>query len=607
MKCPPPKAAGFTLIELMISIALVVVLMLGITKVFSLTSQTAGATNQMSSAMRDVRGAQATLYQDFSTAVSDGSPCMLICSSRVSAFRNKADADGDRDGDPLTIDLNGNNVEGEGSLIVQGEQISPATYNSRSHRIDTVSFFSRQRLQRQTGGSSLSVNNGVAETPLMAQMSSGEAWIWYGHLNLPNNTGANQAGNPAASITTDLPGRNRLLPEAEHPPPIPTTSMRRNGFLVARQTSCAKDSIGNISDRAGTPQAFIDAIPISTLGITPLQDLAPLAHSSLASPASSLYVMQQSRFDLAATSMDDYMQRLIAWSNHPNIVPMTTAGVDKNWWAELFCAPLVRFQGNPFLTPHPTVNSPKVNAFSFAQQAPIFLQGCTQFIVEYAGDFVCQDNNPGTSVAPNLNYGQVLNVYTNPNVSTLPSPTDGQVDFVVTTDANGNRSRKIRWYGLPRDTDGLTTVAPIANTGVPDGKIPVSTLPNMMADVVPLRDVWRTPTIPPAAPYTNNAPFEKFNWTVPPSATLAVPPSPGTTTLKDFCAAGTGDYTAPGALGMGTLDSYTWPRPERPQTQDDPHYPDDRRSERETNRRTDLRICLHPSLKIAITFTVVGA
>ena len=124
MKCPPSKAAGFTLIELMISIALVVVLMLGITKVFSLTSQTAGATNQMSSAMRDARGAQATLYQDFSTAVSDGSPCMLICSSRVSAFRNKADQNADRDFNPadpvsaqqneiLTVDLNGDNQEGD--------------------------------------------------------------------------------------------------------------------------------------------------------------------------------------------------------------------------------------------------------------------------------------------------------------------------------------------------------------------------------------------------------------------------------------------------------------------------------------------------------------
>ena len=119
--------------------------MLGITKVFSLTSQTAGATNQLSSFLRDSRAAQAVFYQDLSTAVSDGAPCMLLCSSRVSAFRNKADQLGDRDGLPLTVDLNGNNIEGEGPAIIAGETIPPTAINNRSHRIDTFSFFSRQR------------------------------------------------------------------------------------------------------------------------------------------------------------------------------------------------------------------------------------------------------------------------------------------------------------------------------------------------------------------------------------------------------------------------------------------------------------------------------
>ena len=385
----------------------------------------------------------------------------------------------------------------------------------------------------------------------MAQMSSGEAWIWYGHLNLPNNAG---------SFTTFTnPGSGTFASNLNN---SDENNFYATQWILGRSANLlrAKDSTtGLITDRAGISQAFIDGKSLSAAGLTPVDFLAPLAHSSLAAPTnSSNYTMEQSRFDLAATSMDDYTQRLIAWSNYSSIAPMTTAGVDKNWWAELFCAPLVRFQGNPFLTPHPTVNSPKLNAFSFAQQAPIFLQGCTQFIVEYAGDFVCQDNNAfvGTTTTPNPNYGQVLNVYTNPNVSTLPSPTDGQVDFIVTTDANGNRSRKIRWYGLPRDVDGLdTTKTPFANTGFQDVKIPVNANPNLTCDVVPLRDIWRTSTIPPTAPYTNNAPFEKFKWSIPTGATSAVPTPPGTTTLKDVGAGG--DYTASGTLGMGTLDSYT--------------------------------------------------
>ncbi len=73
---------GFTLVELMmISIAHGGGLdARHITKVFSLTSQTAGATNQMSSSMRDARAAQAEMTQDFSSALRDGSPFMTLYS-----------------------------------------------------------------------------------------------------------------------------------------------------------------------------------------------------------------------------------------------------------------------------------------------------------------------------------------------------------------------------------------------------------------------------------------------------------------------------------------------------------------------------------------------
>src|SRR3954464_11040787 len=151
---------AFTLVELMISIAMVVILMLGITKVFSLTSQTAGATNQMSASLRDARAAQAEMYEDFSHAVREGSPFMIIRSMVQPAFRNKADRDADRDFDPttnmatqwnkmLTIDLDGDNKEG----FSAGETIPNTTYNYRNHRLDTISFFTRHRFERQTGGS----------------------------------------------------------------------------------------------------------------------------------------------------------------------------------------------------------------------------------------------------------------------------------------------------------------------------------------------------------------------------------------------------------------------------------------------------------------------
>ncbi len=139
----PKSSAAFTLIELMISIAMVVILMLGITKVFSLTAQTAGATNQLSTFLRDSRAAQAVFYQDFSTAVSDGAPCMLLCSSRVNAYRNKADEQGDRDGNPLTVDLDGDNKEG----FSTGETYSPTGHQQSQppHRYFLVFLSSAPR------------------------------------------------------------------------------------------------------------------------------------------------------------------------------------------------------------------------------------------------------------------------------------------------------------------------------------------------------------------------------------------------------------------------------------------------------------------------------
>ena len=61
--------------------------------------------------------------------------------------------------------------------------------------------------------------------------------------------------------------------------------------------------------------------------------------------------------------------------------------------------------------------------------APYFLQHCSQFIVEYAGDYMQQDVNGNmTGLGP-----------------------DGQIDYYL--DANGNKH--IRWYGMPRSSTGV--------------------------------------------------------------------------------------------------------------------------------------------------------
>src|SRR5437764_8053120 len=92
----PLRPHAFTLIELMISIALVLVLMIGINKVFKLTTDTVGAGQTLSAAVRDSRAAQAIYTQDLS-AVAEDAPFMALRSMTTLAFRNRADEMGDRD------------------------------------------------------------------------------------------------------------------------------------------------------------------------------------------------------------------------------------------------------------------------------------------------------------------------------------------------------------------------------------------------------------------------------------------------------------------------------------------------------------------------------
>src|SRR5690242_1731294 len=153
------QGRAFTLVEVMISLALVLFLIIGVNQVFKMTSDTVSAGQVMSGNVRDSRAAQTVLFNDLSGAVTQSPPAFIIASSRVSAFRNAADLAADRDFDPAaaaaardaairTIDLNGDN--GENNPVTVGELISPATYNTRSHRTDRLGFFGRDIYHRQT-------------------------------------------------------------------------------------------------------------------------------------------------------------------------------------------------------------------------------------------------------------------------------------------------------------------------------------------------------------------------------------------------------------------------------------------------------------------------
>jgi len=150
-----------------------------------------------------------------------------------------------------------------------------------------------------------------------------------------------------------------------------------------------------------------------------------------------------------------------------------------------------RFECNPRI-------SKPITSESMAKAMPVLLQNCSQFAVEYAGDFLTQDNDqyfpPGTPNAnqPNPDWGRIKRI----------GP-DGVVDYVVdhsgVTANNYNVSSKIRWYGLPRDTNGDRIIPGFAaspgfpralyKTGQPYSG---ATNANELVDVVPLSDVIAT-------------------------------------------------------------------------------------------------------------------
>jgi hypothetical protein len=126
----------------------------------------------------------------------------------------------------------------------------------------------------------------------------------------------------------------------------------------------------------------------------------------------------------------------------------------------------------------PTITRP-INEDKLSLTVPYFLGHCTQFIVEYAGDFLDQAEYDPTK--PNTPPGAVSDaaqyVDSSDPDTIYTGKTDGKIDYVVDTSADPHDPpddptkwvRRIRWYGLPRDVNG-------------DGNITIN-------DVVPLADV----------------------------------------------------------------------------------------------------------------------
>jgi hypothetical protein len=259
------------------------------------------------------------------------------------------------------------------------------------------------------------------------------------------------------------------------------------------------DNTGAIYDPANSPQQYYaKVIPAPTAP----ENLTPLSYGSNSGGSGPI---QDSRLDLAGTSMRQYQGyvRSVAWPNQ-------TGGGVQTWYIPILTVdqttPIsqlrprnaTRFACKPWVAK--SANAGQMT-FEEAMTAPLFVRGCSQFTVEFAGDYLTQNDiiSPSGAVSTVPTAIPGLGRATDLGVATA-AKSDGVLDFdVVLTDQGGGPKvpiKKIRWYGMTRSL-----------TGVADDPAPKARwLPN--PDLVhPVN--WHLRTVSTTPPFTS-LPFEKL-------------------------------------------------------------------------------------------------
>lgn len=470
----PILRRAFTLTELMISIALALLLIYGINKVFTSTSATLSAGQAVAAANRNEQSLRTILTEDMRALVlPEDAPFLLIRSRREAGFIDREDMENDANYDPSvgdedtvdarirSFDWNNDGTE---------DDIPAAILTKRNHRVDTLRFFARGQFARQTGTNALI-------DPLVAQ----EAMIWYGHLRKPD------PGNVYRGLGIDYEGnkRGRTFPADPAEPLTAETNplnfyvndwtLGRAVVLLAHaedlNSDGDKDTIVNESGPTG--QAFITRYE----PITDFTTLSPLSINSLSTESSTSGPrIQFSRYDVAGTTIPEYR-----WSLAHTIAEMDRVNPSNppRWWDQDYFD--YRFDLDP------RVVRP-LQSDSAARKVPALFNGCSQFIVEFAGDFLTQSST-----------GQV--------VSAEP---DGIIDFIVPRAASGERT--IRWYGMPRDVDGDNVIV-----GLPRADRQNNV--NDLQDVVPVTVVLQAAGV--TVPSNSDRWFENLDDTTPQAPDVA--------------------------------------------------------------------------------------
>jgi prepilin-type N-terminal cleavage/methylation domain-containing protein len=494
----PRARGGFTLVEVMISIAIALVLILGVSQIFSMAQRTTGAGIEVLADTETNRGIQQMLLNDargVTNAVGD-SPGLVILSYATATFRNRADQQQDNDGNPQTI----NDPVNPTATINE----SIAAIDDRVHRTDVLGFFARGKFTRRTG-------DGMTGSPfsLTAPTTSDEAFIWYGHLALPDNNEITKWDYLKPGAPTTTPKGQFWNPGCADPTLNPNNFFASD-WVLGRQVIL-------LSPRgSSSPEPHIRGISESTP-----QNPLWLQGSSSSVASDNNIPLYASRYDLADASIAAYRNAL---------------GGGTNWWQGLTGwdpskPQQTRFDGNPFAR-KPATASMSTGAdiqqlsAAIAQMSPIFVRGCTQFVVEFAGDYVTQ-NASGTIGT------------TDSSGRTTLGGSDGQIDYYV----DNNGTHQIRWYGFPRDSAA-------------DGG-PVATTPSTPGDggVFPVGLVFKNAGVTPPAGWLvgGNLAFERLS-----ANSYVWPASANTDQTNGLPAWSTGPYAC--AWGTDT-DALNIPRP----------------------------------------------
>jgi hypothetical protein len=339
--------------------------------------------------------------------------------------------------------------------------------SDRVPRIDRLSFFTRSLYRRQS----------VSNNPPASLSSSAEAYVWYGNTSYPkgvNDAKWQQYAGPFRYLIPENQfGADRIL--------------GRLAILLRDQSDLSAAAASN------TPWMGQSASP---------NPLWPLSYTSHPFQCGGY----PSYSDVAATTIDQFRQDANA------LYYPAAGGTNPDWFRPMddSLPPTVTMHQIMRYWCDPTISRP-INSQSLSQTVPYFVGHCTQFIVEYAGDYLKQDENdplePGKATDA-LSKQDLIAPYT---VET--GETDGQIDYIIDTSTDLDTSgkpynpvrpaaqaankwvRRIRWYGLPRDVNG-------------DGRITVN-------DVVPLADVLDYFSIFHSAhtnqPNLTGAAWENFN------------------------------------------------------------------------------------------------